>query len=251
MPDRQRVLILGGTSEAVDLANAVTDRFDITYSLAGRTKVPSIPENATIRTGGFGGVTALSAWMRGHDVALVIDATHPFAEQISANAADACKMTGTPRLRLLRPAWDTVPGDSWHRAEDVADAARLLPLLGRAAFLSVGRQELNAFAGLRAMRFLIRTVDPLKSLPLLRAERIIGRGPFTLEQETALMREHKIDVLVSKNAGGDKTYAKIAAARVLSIPVVMIKRPCFPSGVTVDNIGEALEWLKLREQKTT
>ena len=101
------------------------------------------------------------------------------------------------------------------------------------------------------MRFLIRTVDPLKPLPLSRAECIIGRGPFTLEQETALMSEHKIDVLVSKNSGGDKTYAKIAAARALSIPVVMIKRPCFQSGATVDTIGEALDWLKLRQEKTT
>ena len=123
MPDRQQVLILGGTSEAVDLANAVTDRFDITYSLAGRTKVPSIPEKAaTIRTGGFGGVTALSAWMRGNDVTLVIDATHPFAEQISANAADACKMTGTP-IETSAPRLECRAREFWHRAEDVADAA--------------------------------------------------------------------------------------------------------------------------------
>ena len=245
MADRPRVLVLGGTAEAVALANAAAPDFDIAYSLAGRTKTPSLPQNVEVRTGGFGGAAALSAWMLARDIDLVVDATHPFAEQISLNAQNACEMTGAPRLRLLRPAWEAVAGDTWHRADDIADAARKLSPLGASAFLSVGRQELGAFAGLKDMKFLVRTVDPLAAPPLPNAVSITGRGPFSVADETDLMKTHGIDVLVSKNAGGDATYAKIEAARRLSIPVVMIDRPPPLPGAAVDNVDRALDWLAL------
>lgn len=243
MAERPKVLILGGTAEAVALANAAAAKFDITYSLAGRTRAPSLPGNVTVRTGGFGGAAALSAWMLARDIDLLVDATHPFAEQISINAAVACEATGTPRLRLLRPAWQAVTGDDWHRADDIADAARRLPGLGTSAFLSVGRQELGAFASLDRMTFLVRTVDPLDANPLPNAACVTGRGPFTAEQETALLQAHGIDVLVSKNAGGDATYAKIDAARTLGLPVVMIDRPPPVPGDTVDDADRALDWM--------
>ena len=245
MADRPRVLVLGGTAEAVALANAAAPDFDIAYSLAGRTKTPSLPQNVEVRTGGFGGSAALSAWMLARDIDLVVDATHPFAEQISLNAQNACEMTGAERLRLLRPAWEAVAGDAWLRADDIVDAARKLPDLGTVAFLSVGRQELGAFAGLEDMKFLVRTVDPLDAPPLPNAVSITGRGPFSAADETDLMKTHGIDVLVSKNAGGDATYAKIEAARSLSIPVVMIDRPPQLPGAAVDNVDRALDWLAL------
>ncbi|MGB0632629.1 MAG: cobalt-precorrin-6A reductase [Alphaproteobacteria bacterium] len=245
MADRPKVLILGGTAEAVALSNAAAPTFDITYSLAGRTRAPSLPDNVAVRSGGFGGASALSAWMLARDIDLLVDATHPFAEQISINAKGACEATGTPRLRLLRPAWEAVADDDWHRADDIADAARKLPALGATAFLSVGRQELSAFAGLRDMKFLVRTVDPLDANPLPNAVCITGRGPFTAEQETALLQTHGIDVLVSKNAGGDATYAKIVAARQLGLPVVMIDRPPPVPGDTVDGADRALDWMEI------
>ena len=244
MADRPHVLVLGGTAEAVALANAAARRFDVTYSLAGRTQSPSLPDNVTVRTGGFGGIAALSAWLLKRDIDLVIDATHPFAEQISANAATACDMTGSPRLRLLRPAWTSVPGDDWREVTDIAAAARLLPEIGSCGFLSIGRQELAVFADVPGVSFVARSINPPdgdNALP--GATWLTGRGPFTMEQETTLLRDHGIDVVVSKNAGGDATYAKIAAARDLSIPVVMIARPAPPLGETVATVDAALEWL--------
>ena len=250
MADRKRVLILGGTTEAMDLANSVAPAFNVTYSLAGRTHSPALPADVTVRTGGFGGVAALSAWMLARDIDLMINATHPFAQQISANADAACRITGTPRLRLLRPAWDMLPGETWHRVEGIAAAASKVREIGKPAFLSVGRQELAAFKGLNTRKFLIRTVDPIDNPPLAGAVCITGRGPFTAEGEAALMTRHGIGVLVSKNAGGDATYGKIAAARALGLPVVMINRPPPVLGNTVDNTAHALDWLKHHEQKT-
>lgn len=248
MVDPPRALVLGGTAEAVALAYAAAEIFNITYSLAGRTRNPSHPDNVTIRTGGFGGAAALSAWILARDIDLVVDATHPFAEQISLNALSACEATGTPRLRLLRPAWDAVSGDIWHHADNISDAARKLADLGTSAFLSVGRQELGAFAILDNMNFLIRTVDPLDTVPLLKSTCITGRGPFSVYQETALLEAHEIDVVVSKNAGGDATYAKIIAARTLGLPVIMIDRQPPVSGDTVDNVDLALDWMGIHRR---
>ncbi|MBI05260.1 MAG: cobalt-precorrin-6A reductase [Pelagibacteraceae bacterium] len=249
MADRPRALLLGGTSEAVALARKTAENFDVTYSLAGRTRNPSRPDNVTIRTGGFGGVAALSAWLLARNIDLVVDATHPFAEQISLNAHNSCQITGIPLLRLLRPAWQAVSGDIWYHADDIADASRKIRALGTAAFLSVGHQELRAFAGIDDIRFLIRTVDPLETVPLLKSTYITGRGPFSVDQETALLQAHEIDVLVSKNAGGNGAYAKITAARNLGLSVLMIGRPSSLPGNTVDNIDRALDWMGMHRRR--
>lgn len=244
MNSRKTILILGGTAEAASLAEQASARFDVTYSLAGRTANPALPDHATVRTGGFGGVDALADWMTENGIAAVIDATHPFAERIALNAAEACTRLRIPRLKLVRAAWQIMPGDDWHPAADVAGAATLIAGIGKRAFLSVGRQELSSFAHLGGTELVIRSIDPAAQGDLLPgATYIAGRGPFTVADEIALFRAHKIDVLVSKNAGGAATYAKIAAARELGLPVIMIGRPAAPPGKIAATVGHALDWL--------
>jgi precorrin-6A/cobalt-precorrin-6A reductase len=245
MSSRKAILILGGTAEAAALAEQASSRFDITYSLAGRTANPALPDHVAVRTGGFGGADALADWVTENGIAAVIDATHPFADRIALNAAKACTRLQIPRLKLVRAAWQKMPGDNWRPAADVAEAATLIPHYGRRAFLSVGRQELAAFSDLDGAELVIRSIDPQAEGDLLPgATYITGRGPFTMADEVALFRGHKIDVLVSKNAGGDATYAKIAAARQLSLPVIMIDRPAPPPGNIAATAGEALNWLR-------
>jgi len=247
MRDRLKILVLGGTGDAVAMATEAAEKFDITYSLAGRTSHPALPDGVTIRTGGFGGPHALADWLGENNIGAVIDATHPFAERIAAHTAQACSATHTPRLKLTRPAWDETADDTWHRVPDIAAAASLLPTLGARAFLSIGRQELGAFAAMEGVQLLIRSIDlPGNTDRLPRAVYITGRGPFTTAQESALLREHDINVLVSKNAGGAATYAKIAAARMADVPVVMIDRPTAPPNPIVSDVGAAITWLETR-----
>jgi precorrin-6A/cobalt-precorrin-6A reductase len=244
MNDRPSVLILGGTAEAVDLANRIAGNFNVTYSLAGRTKNPALPDNVTVRTGGFGGIGALTGWMRENGTDAVVDATHPFAAQIAGNAAEACVAADIPRLKLRRAEWVQQQGENWQTVSNVQGAADALPFAGQRAFLSVGRQEIAAFAAAKGAALIIRSIDPPDDPDILPgATFITGRGPFTVADETALLQEHNIDVLVSKNAGGDSTYAKIAAARKLGIKVIMIERPPVPPGDVTDNAATALDWL--------
>lgn len=244
MAEKPHILILGGTQDAVSLAAPAAQDYRVTYSLAGRTARPRLPENVELRTGGFGGAAALADWIRKNEIAAVVDATHPYADTIAANAETACADTAVPRLKLLRGAWEAMPGDDWRPARDSADAAAQLPGLGKAAFLSIGRQDLSAFAGIRGIKFLVRTVDALPEAPFAGAVCLTGRGPFSTEREEALLREHGIDVLVSKNAGGASTYGKISAARRLGLPVVMIARPAPPPGDKAADIGRALAWIE-------
>ena len=175
---------------------------------------------------------------------MVADATHPFAAQISINAADACKVARISRLRLLRAEWKKQLGDEWQVVADIESAAAALPLAGQRAFLSVGRQEVAAFAPLKTMFLLIRSIHPPDDKILLpNATFIAGRGPFSVSDEITLLRDQSIDVLVSKNAGGSATYAKIAAARKLGIKVIMIDRPSVPPGAITDSVEGALAWL--------
>lgn len=242
---RHRILVLGGTGEAVALTTEANARFEIVYSLAGRTKNPALPEGVTIRTGGFGGADALAAWIGENDIAAVIDATHPFADRIAANAEQACTGVNVPRLKLLRAAWEKTAGDVWHDVHDIAAAASLLPTFGKRAFLSVGRQELGAFSDVNGVALVIRSIDPPDAADhLTGATYITGRGPFTTAQEAALLRDHNIDVLVSKNAGGAATYPKIAAARAASMPVIMIERPSPPPSPIVSDVAAAVAWLE-------
>ena len=239
-----RVLILGGTAEAVALAEACAAQsgLEVISSLAGRTRTPILPPGE-VRSGGFGGVEGLARFLVERAIDRVVDATHPFALQIGAHAEQACREVEVPRLRLLRPPWRPEPGDRWIETADLAAAARLLPTLGRRACLTVGQRDLEAFAGLD-LWFLVRTIEPPGPSPLRRAEWIAGRGPFAVDDEIALLRAHGIEVLVTKASGGEATYAKLLAARRLGLPVVMVRRPPPPPGPVVATVEAALAWLE-------
>jgi precorrin-6A/cobalt-precorrin-6A reductase len=240
-----RVLILGGTTEASALARLIADdaRFDATLSLAGRTTAPRAQPIAT-RTGGFGGADALAQWLRDEKIEAVIDATHPYADQISANAVAACRQSQAPLASIVRPAWQAVPGDEWQDVPDTATAAVALGHTRRRVFLSLGRQELAAFAAAPQHHYLARSVDMPQDIALPPDIRfILARGPFDRAAEEHLLANEKIDVIVSKNSGGGATYAKIEAARALGLPVVMIARPDKQTGHPVATAEEAMVWL--------
>lgn len=243
------VLILGGTTEARRLAQALTaghPGWRVTSSLAGRVARPMLPEGE-VRTGGFGGADGLARALRELQVDALIDATHPFAGTISFHAAQAAATAHVPLLALRRPGWVPAPDDDWHHVNSLEEAARRLPTLGRRAFLTVGRLGLSAFAGVDDVFCVVRSVDaPEPPLPF-RSEVLLARGPFTLEGERALLREHRIDVLVTKDAGGAATAAKLVAAREAGIPVIVVQRPAVPEGVAgVGSVGEAVRWAQGR-----
>jgi precorrin-6A/cobalt-precorrin-6A reductase len=241
----RRVLILGGTAEARTLAAelAADPALEVTSSLAGRTTGPRPPAGRT-RSGGFGGAAGLAAWLRAEHVDAVVDATHPFAADISRHAAEAAAAVGVPLLALRRPGWTAGPGDRWHWADTVPHAAALLPALGTRAFLTTGRQELAAFAALD-LAILARTVEPPAPPLPRRFELLLSRGPFTLDGERALLREHRIDILVTKDSGGPATAPKLTAAREAGVPVVIVHRPPLPSGVAaVGTSAAAAAWVR-------
>ena len=243
MPPVRTVLILGGTTEARALAAALP-AFRVISSLAGRTREPLRPAGE-VRVGGFGGVGGLVHYLRAERVDVLVDATHPFAERISANAAAACAATGLPLLVLRRPGWAEQPGDDWRRTPSLAAAAALLPRLGRRVFLTTGRQSLAAFAGTHECWFLARSVEPPAPPLPRRLEVLLDRGPFTVDGELRLLRDHRIDVLVSKDSGG--ADAKLTAARERGIPVVLIDRPPPPpAATTVSSVEAALARLTTR-----
>jgi precorrin-6A/cobalt-precorrin-6A reductase len=235
------ILILGGTGEARQLAEVLIEReVRVVSSLAGRVARPRLPAGE-VRVGGFGGAEGLAAWLRENDVRAVVDATHPFAERIGANAAAAAELTRLPLLRLARPGWQPGPGDVWHWADDLADAARKLPELGKRVFLTSGRQGLPAFAHLDDLWFLIRCVDP-PAPPLPRHhELILARGPYEPAAERELLG--RVDVLVTKDSGGTLTSAKLTAARELGVPVLLVRRPPRPATETAETVPEAVEWV--------
>jgi precorrin-6A/cobalt-precorrin-6A reductase len=243
-----RVLILGGTTEAFGLAHllAADPRFETTLSLAGRTSKPRT-QPVRARIGGFGGSDGLAAWLQQEAVAAVIDATHPYADQISSNAVTACGRLAIPLATIMRPAWQTEPGDTWQTVASAEAAADALGAEPRRVFLGLGRLELGAFASRPHHHYIARMIDPPEGTTLPRDIRLIfDRGPFDEQAETALLMEEKIDVLVCKNSGGAATYAKIIATRRLGIPVVMIARPQKAHGHTLDDAEGAAEWLEQR-----
>jgi precorrin-6A/cobalt-precorrin-6A reductase len=245
VPARDRLLILGGTAEAVALAGAASalPGLEVVSSLAGRTRAAPTPPGRS-RVGGFGGAEGLRAYLRDERIDLLVDATHPFAARISEAARLACETAGVPRLVLWRPPWPRQPGDRWHEVADLAEAAARLPELGRRVFLTVGARDVAPFAPLAGTWFLVRAVEAPGPLPLARCAVIIGRGPFARDDERALLRRHGIDVVVSKASGGDATYGKIAAARDLGVPVLMVRRPPPPAGECVATVAEAAAWLE-------
>jgi precorrin-6A/cobalt-precorrin-6A reductase len=241
----RHILILGGTTEARQLAARLDARPEarVTLSLAGRTSDP-VPQAGDVRTGGFGGAEGLSRWLATERVDVLIDATHPFARSISANAAQAARRTGTPLLILSRPPWEPESGDRWTRVSDMASAAQALGPTPQRVFLAVGRQEIPAFRTAPHHRYLVRSIEPPDPDALPGASLLSARGPFTQADEERLLRDHAIEVIVAKNSGGDATYAKIAAARALGLPVVLIDRTGDPkAAATVEEILDRLDHL--------
>lgn len=243
-----RVLILGGTGEARALASVlVRERPALTVvsSLAGRVAEPVLPAGQ-VRVGGFGGMSGLAGYLREARVDAVVDATHPFAATMSASAVAATAELGVALLVLRRPGWVPVAGDDWHWVESLAEAAELLAGLGRRVFLSTGRGGLAAFAGCDGLWFLLRSVEPPEPPMPRELLSVLARGPFTVEGERAMLRDHRIDVLVTKDSGGDMTGAKLRAAAELGVPVVIQRRPAVPAGVpAVARVPEAVCWLDI------
>jgi precorrin-6A/cobalt-precorrin-6A reductase len=241
-----RLLILGGTAEANALAAAIAGRAGIEaiLSLAGRTQHPA-PSPIPTRIGGFGGVQGLRAYLEAARIDAVVDATHPFAAQMSRHAAEACATAKLPLLIFTRPPWQRVSGDRWIEVATMAEAAQALGPVPRNVFLTQGRQQLGAFAAAPHHRYLIRAIEPPEGIDALPRHRLIlARGPFHIADEEALMREENIECLVSKNSGGAATYAKIEAARNLALPIVMVQRPAKPDVEQITRLETALAWIE-------
>ncbi|PDQ17322.1 cobalt-precorrin-6A reductase [Mesorhizobium sanjuanii] len=235
-----RILILGGTTEARQLAAKFSARADleVTLSLAGRTESP-VAQGVPVRTGGFGGTEGLAAYLGEAGIHLLIDATHPYAARISANAAEAARQAAVPIIALRRPGWEPVEGDRWTLVDTVADAVKALGPQPRRVFLALGRQEVAAFEAAPQHHYLIRSVDPVEPrLAVPDATYLLARGPFREADERALLESHRIDAVVSKNSGGEATHGKIAAARTLGIEVVMIRRPTLPDVPSAETIDQ-------------
>jgi precorrin-6A/cobalt-precorrin-6A reductase len=249
-PEPPHLLILGGTGEAAALAAAAlarfADRLVVTTSLAGRTPHPA-PLPGRLRTGGFGGSAGMTAYLVAARIALVVDATHPFAARISAEAQEACAAARVPLLTLDRPTWQRHLEDRWIAVADLAEAATRLPHLGRRVFVSTGARELEAFAGLDEHFFLVRLIaPPVAPLPLRSYRLLLGRGPFDLDSERRILDENVIDALVVKASGGAATEAKLVAARERRLPVLMVQRPPKPARECVDSVAAAIAWIAAR-----
>jgi precorrin-6A/cobalt-precorrin-6A reductase len=240
-----RVLILGGTAEARILAERLAGRLelDVTLSLAGRTASPA-RQPVPVRSGGFGGAAGLADYLRRERIDALIDATHPYASRISANAIAAARQTKVRFMMLQRPPWVASAGDRWTDVDDVSEAVRALGPSPRRVFVTLGRNELAPFAAAPQHHYLIRSVDPVElPLPLPHASYVIGRGPFAEAGDRALMTTHGIDIVIAKNSGGSATYGKIAAARSLGIGVIILRRPPAPDAPSVETIADAIAWL--------
>ena len=247
----RKVLILGGTAEAVALAARLTDAgFAVTTALAGRTQDPVRPAGALL-VGGFGGAAGLAQALADGGFDAVIDATHPFAARISAHAAEAAASAGVPFVHLIRPPWVPQAGDRWIEVDRIEDAPSALPPADNGCvFLATGRQGLDGFRTRPDLSFLVRLVDPPDPpIDLPATEVLLARGPFSLSDELALFRDRRVGAVVSKNSGGAGAYAKIEAARALGLPVVMVRRPDPPPGAVVDSVDGAARWLDAIERE--
>ena len=245
--NKTRVLVLGGTSEARELCERLAGdpRFETVLSLAGRTARPKrVPVD--VRSGGFGGIDGLAAYLIAHKISVVLDATHPFAAQISTNAIQACQRTGVPLIALERPPWEAAPGDRWQYHACVEDAIAALPLSPQRVFSGLGRLSLDALQAAPQHHYVIRIIDPLdEALPLPHATVIEARGPFKTDDDIALFRAHKIETVLAKNSGGTAAVSKIEAARALGLTVHMIARPLIPERAVVHTIGDVWDRLSV------
>jgi precorrin-6A/cobalt-precorrin-6A reductase len=240
-------LILGGTTEASRLAQAMADAGrSAILSYAGQVASPRA-QPVPIRSGGFGGAEGLAAFLRANGIGQVVDATHPFAAGISWNATLACTGAGVPLCALERAPWMAEAGDGWTHVPDIEGAVAQLDGPAKRVFLAIGRQHLASFAHFGQHRFLTRLVDaPAADFPLPDAEVVVARGPFRLEDDLELMRAHRTELLIAKNAGGAGAVAKILAARTLGIPVIMIDRPKLPDRPLRRTVAEVMDWLHTR-----
>lgn len=243
-----RVLVLGGTTESSALVRILATQWPslaVTLSFAGRTSTRA-QAPAPVRVGGFGGAEGLRRYLLGEAIVAVVDATHPFAARMPFNVEAACTAVGVPRLRLVRPPWRLQPQDRWLEVADMAAAAETVSRNGvTRVLLTIGRQEVAAFSRCPAAAFVVRSIDPPDLGGFVGADPavVLARGPFSLADELDLLRSQQIDLVVSKNAGGEATRAKIDACRVLGLPVVMVARPAGPASTTVETANEAVRWL--------
>jgi precorrin-6A/cobalt-precorrin-6A reductase len=244
--NRLRLLILGGTSEASSLARRVASEpgIEAILSLAGATANPGfapIPQ----RVGGFGGAEGLAAYIARERIGAVVDATHPFASRMSANAVAACRATGTPLIAFTRPPWTRMPGDRWIEVATIDEAVAALGAEPKTVFLTQGRLQLAAFARAPQHRYIVRAIDPPAEIGALpHCKLMLARGPFSLADELKLMRDERVTALVTKNSGGLATYPKIEAARALDIEVVVLRRPPAPEAETLDDLDAVLGWIR-------
>jgi precorrin-6A/cobalt-precorrin-6A reductase len=240
-----RVLILGGTTQARQLAGRLAARVGIeaTMSLAGRTAAPAA-QPVPVRIGGFGGADGLAAYLRDENIDALIDATHPYAAVISANAAAAAAQAGVALVALHRPGWTPAAGDRWTEVDRMPDAVAALGNAPRRVFLALGRKEIAPFEAAPQHRYLVRSVDPVDPpLAVPHAVYLTARGPFAEAGERALLEAHGVEVIVAKNSGGAAAYGKIAAARALGLRVIVRRRPALPEVAAVETVDEVFDWL--------
>ena len=224
---------------------------DVTLSLAGRTASPA-SQPVPVRVGGFGGTAGLADFLVSERIDALIDATHPYATVISANAVAAARRSHVPLVALRRPPWVAIAGDRWSEVSDVRETVQALGQASRRVFVTLGRSELAPFVAAPQHHYLIRSVDPVDPpLPLPHVTYVTGRGPFGEADDRALMTAHRIDVVIAKNSGGAATYGKIAAARALGIGVILLHRPPTPDGPAVETVEDAISWLDHALTSTT
>jgi precorrin-6A/cobalt-precorrin-6A reductase len=246
-----KVLLLAGTAEARALSHSLDAHVDVdvVVSLAGRTSAAA-NHGGTLRVGGFGGVEGLEAYLLQERFDAIVDATHPFAERMSAHVARAVRRTGTPLVRFERPQWRAQVGDRWTEVADVGAAARAVVALGATrVLLTIGRTGLDAFRALDQVHFIVRSIETVDQQQFASLSSIRARGPFTVADEVVLLERHAIDAVVTKNSGGGD--AKLIAARTLDIPVVMIQRPPGADHTRIDNLEAVLRWLRCADGQRT
>ncbi|MER5171423.1 cobalt-precorrin-6A reductase [Thioclava kandeliae] len=239
-----RILLLGGTSEAAEMARILARAgLWAVYSYAGRTQSP-VAQPLPLRVGGFGGVDGLRAYMAREAITHVIDATHPFAAQMSRNAIAACRAQGVALCGFERLPWVAQTGDRWTSVPDMEAAASALPIEAKRVFLAIGRQHIGLFGAVPQHHYLLRLVDPpTLPLPVPDCRVVLARGPFLEDEDLALLQEHRIDLVVAKNAGGTGARAKIDAARRLGLPVLMIERPETGARLVFHAAEDVMGWL--------
>jgi precorrin-6A/cobalt-precorrin-6A reductase len=236
---------LGGTSDANRTAARLASAcIDAIYSYAGRTGKP-LDQPLPTRIGGFGGVPGLTDYLQSESISHVIDATHPFAVEMSRNAVAACAALATPLIALQRAPWLPSPGDTWINVPDIDAAVKALPHEPARILLAIGKQHVAAFQTKPQHTYTLRLIDPPAGvLALAHYDAVIARGPFRLDDDVELMRARNITIVVTRNAGGTGARAKIDAARTLGVPVIMIARPAMPERLTVETVEECMDWLK-------